>query len=318
MMGNRFLIVIIAVSFALFIIIAALSYKVISGPADNIRARPPLPAAKSAEEAALPKMAVKSVNQQDRESAIKNAESLISKYPDSLQAESSYFLLGDIYEKAGDSLKAKDAYHNIIEKFPNSVNVSKAQEALDDLNIKILFSPELNQDFLVYEVRKGDTISALAKKFNTTADLIARMNGLKGSIIRVGVKLKMPKARFSIVIDKSQNILTLKSDDEIIKTYKVSTGKNSCTPVGNFQITNKIVDPPWYPPAGGVIEPGDPKNVLGSRWLGLSKPSYGIHGTIEPESIGRSVTEGCVRMKNSDVEELSVIVPEGTEVVIMD
>ncbi|MDP2913213.1 MAG: L,D-transpeptidase family protein [Candidatus Omnitrophota bacterium] len=317
-MGNRFLIVVISVSFAMFIIIAALSYKVISGPADNIGARPPRPAAKSAEEAAPPKMAVKSFNQQDRESAIKNAESVITKYPDSPQAESSYFLLGDVYEKTGDSLKAKDAYQNIIEKFPNSVNVSKAQEALDDLNIKILFSPLLNQDFLVYEVRKGDTISALAKKFSTTADLITKMNGLKDNIIRVGIKLKMPKAKFSIVIDKSQNILTLKSDGEIIKTYKVSTGKNSCTPVGNFTITNKIVDPPWYPSTGGVIKSGDPKNVLGSRWLGLSKPSYGIHGTIEPESIGRSVTEGCVRMKNSDVEELSVIVPEGTEVVIMD
>lgn len=317
-MGNKFLILIITLSSALFIVIAALSYKVISGPSGNIKARPPFPAAKALEEAALPERAVKSVDPQDRESAIKNAESIIAGYPDSAQAESSYFLLGGIYEKQGDLLKSREAYRNIIEKFPNSANVSDTQGELDNLNIKILFSPVFTQDFLVYEVRKGDTISALAKRFNTTADLITRMNGLKDSIIRVGTKLKISKAGFSIVIDKSQNILTLKSDGEIMKTYKVSTGKDSCTPVGSFQITNKIVDPLWYPPAGGVIKAGDPKNVLGSRWLGLSKPSYGIHGTIEPESIGRSVTEGCVRMKNSDVEELSIIVPEGTEVVIMD
>ena len=67
-----------------------------------------------------------------------------------------------------------------------------------------------------------------------------------------------------------------------------------------------------------MIPAGDPKNVLGSRWLGISKPSYGIHGTTQPEAIGQSVTEGCVRMRNLEVEELYMLVPEGTEVVITD
>ncbi|MCX5679981.1 MAG: L,D-transpeptidase [Candidatus Omnitrophica bacterium] len=58
--------------------------------------------------------------------------------------------------------------------------------------------------------------------------------------------------------------------------------------------------------------------MLGSRWLGISKPSYGIHGTTQPESIGQSVTEGCVRMRNEEVKELYILVPEGTEVVITD
>lgn len=63
---------------------------------------------------------------------------------------------------------------------------------------------------------------------------------------------------------------------------------------------------------------GDPKNILGSRWMGISHPGYGIHGTTEPGSIGKNVTAGCVRLKNEDVEELYSIVPEGTEVVIVD
>ncbi len=119
-------------------------------------------------------------------------------------------------------------------------------------------------------------------------------------------------------MDKSQNILTLKSGQEIIKTYRVSTGKDSCTPVGTFKIINKIIDPPWYKEPGVMIPSGDPKNVLGSRWLGISKESYGIHGTTQPELIGQSVTEGCVRMRNAEVEELYILVPEGTEVVITD
>ena len=170
----------------------------------------------------------------------------------------------------------------------------------------------------MYEVQKGDTLNRIAKKFNTTAELILKSNGLKDANIKVGKKLKVTKSKFSIVVDKSQNILTLKTDQDIIKTYRVSTGKNSCTPVGTFTVTTKIIDPPWYPSTGGMIPSGDPKNVLGSRWIGLSKKSYGIHGTIEPESIGQSVTEGCVRMKNAEVEELYTIVPIGTEVVITD
>ena len=220
--------------------------------------------------------------------------------------------------EGGDLVKAKNVYQRIIDKFPSSGKIAKAQEALDDLNIRILFSSILTKDSEIYEVQKGDTLTKIAKKFGTTPELIMRSNDLKDSAIQIGKKLKVSTSKFSIVVDKSQNILTLKSGGEVVKTYRVSTGKNSCTPVGTFKIINKIVDPPWYKEPGVVIASGDPKNVLGSRWLGISKPSYGIHGTIQPESIGESVTEGCVRMKNAEVEELYVLIPEGTEVVITD
>ena len=218
----------------------------------------------------------------------------------------------------GDLVKAKELYQEIVDKFPASGKISKAQSSLEDLNIKMLFSDIPIKDSEVYVVEKGDNLTRIAKKFGTTPELIMSSNKLKDSSIQIGKKLKINKARFSIVVDKSQNILTLKSGQEIIKTYRVSTGKNSCTPVGTFKVVNKIVDPPWYKEPGVVIPAGDPKNVLGSRWMGISKPSYGIHGTTQPESIGQSVTEGCVRMRNSEVEELYILVPVGTEVVITD
>lgn len=221
-------------------------------------------------------------------------------------------------EKVKDFLKAKAAYQKAIDSHPTSPDIPKAQEAMENVNVAILFSRIETPDSFVYEVQKGDTLTRIAKKFSTTVELISKANNLKDDSIRIGKSLKITKSRFSIAVDKSQNILTLKADENILKTYRVSTGKDSSTPIGTFKITTKIVNPPWYPPGGGVIQSGDPKNVLGSRWLGISKPSYGIHGTIEPESIGRSVTEGCVRMRNSDVEELYAIVPEGTEVVIVD
>ncbi|MFA4980973.1 MAG: L,D-transpeptidase family protein [Candidatus Omnitrophota bacterium] len=260
----------------------------------------------------------KLLEQGQTETALKNLKILIVKSPGSAEALTAYFLLGSTYEKSGELLNARDAYQKLVEKFPASGEILKAQEALENVNVQILFSPIPTPDSVSYEVQKGDTLTRIAKKYGTTVELIAKANGLKNNAIRVGENIKINKSRFSIAVDKSQNILTLKDNENILKTYRVSTGKNSCTPVGTFKITTKIVDPPWYPPTGGVVQSGDPKNVLGSRWLGISKEGYGIHGTIEPESIGRSVTEGCVRMKNAEVEELYTIVPEGTEVLIVD
>jgi lipoprotein-anchoring transpeptidase ErfK/SrfK len=222
------------------------------------------------------------------------------------------------YEQSGDLLSAKDTYRKIMEKFPGSANIEKAQGAMENMNIRILNSPIPTPDSISYQVQKGDTLDRIAKKFFTTRDLIMRSNSLKSAkVVPLGRKLKIHNEKMSIVVDKSMNILTLKSGERILKTYRVATGINNCTPVGTFKIINKIVDPPWYT-AGGVIPPDSPKNILGSRWLGLSAQGYGIHGTTEPQSIGSQATSGCVRMKNAEVEELYSLIPQGAEVIIVD
>jgi lipoprotein-anchoring transpeptidase ErfK/SrfK len=232
--------------------------------------------------------------------------------------EEELFDLASRYRQSGDLLSLLDTYRKIIEKFPASDNIQKAQEGLENTNILVLFSPVPTPDSVSYEVQKGDTLAKIAKKFSNTQDMILKANNMKNpQIVPLGRKLKVHNEKFSIVVDKSQNILTLKSEDKIVKTYRVSTGINNSTPVGAFKIVNKIINPPWYT-AGSVIPPDSPKNILGSRWLGLSERGYGIHGTTEPQSIGRQVTSGCIRMKNSDVEELYSITPEGAEVVIVD
>jgi lipoprotein-anchoring transpeptidase ErfK/SrfK len=142
-------------------------------------------------------------------------------------------------------------------------------------------------------------------------------NSLSDDKILPGRKIKVWTAPFSMVVDKSQNSLILKTNEEIIKTYTVSTGINNSTPIGNFKITNKLINPTWFK-AGAVVPPGSPENILGSRWLGFNLPGYGIHGTSDPQSLGKQVTQGCVRMSNSDVEELYTIIPIGTEVTIID
>lgn len=220
-------------------------------------------------------------------------------------------------EKEGRLLKAREICQQLIMDYPEGKLVSEAQKISWDLNTKLLFSPIQTPDAKIYEVQPQDILLKIAKKFGTTVELIMKSNNLKSDLIRPGMKFKISTAKYSVLVDKSQNTLTLKSNDEIFKVYPVSTGADNSTPIGTFKIINKIIDPPWYK-AGAIVPPGSPKNILGSRWLGFSLPGYGIHGTTEPESIGKQVTAGCVRMLNKDVEELYIIVPLGVDVTIVD
>ncbi len=186
------------------------------------------------------------------------------------------------------------------------------------VNLETILCDVQSPQAVVYKVQPKDTLMKIARKFNTTIDLIKKRNHLDSDVIRDGQKLSIWTGRFNIVIDKSDNTLTLQNEDQVIKVYPVSTGKESTlTPTGEFTVKDRLVDPVWFH-HGIVVPPGTPKNFLGTRWLGFNLPKYGIHGTVDPELIGKSVSGGCVRMRNADVEELYMLIPEGTNVLIKD
>lgn len=221
-------------------------------------------------------------------------------------------------EESGDLLSAQAAYQKLIGEYSNAREVIDWQKRFESLNIRLLFSPVITSHAIEYEIKSGDTLEKIAKEHNTTVELIMKSNNLASENIFPGGKIKVWNASFSLVVDKSQNIMILKTGEEVFKTYVVATGLSNSTPVGTFKIIEKIVNPPWYKPGGGVVPAGNPQNILGTRWLGLDKEGYGIHGTTEPQSMGKQATAGCVRMLNADVEQLYSIIPKGTEVTIVD
>jgi len=221
-------------------------------------------------------------------------------------------------KKNREMLKSKMVYQEIVKNHPDAENIASIQGELEILNMNIIFSGvEVPEKTAVHEVVAGDTLGKIARKFGTTVEFIKRSNNLKSDVIRIGQKLRIWTGQFNIVVDKSQNILILKDGNEVVKVYSVSTGSNNSTPVGKYTVTTKLIDPVWFN-RGVVVPPESPQNVLGTRWLGFDLPGYGIHGTVNPDSIGQQVTAGCVRMRNLEVEELYMIVPKGTEVVIVD
>lgn len=244
-------------------------------------------------------------------------EDLIATYPDSPWTDDALLKLGEVYEAQQQLVEAQAMYRMLLDRFPDSSLLTQTQSRLGNLNVALLFSPIVTQMDSVHNVRSGDTLGRIASSNQTTVEFIRRANGLSGDMIRAEQRLKVPKGKFSIVVDKSQNQLLLTEDNEFVKLYEVSTGKDDSTPVGTFKIVNRIPNPVWYT-QGAVVPPESPENVLGTRWLGIDKKGYGIHGTVEPKAIGKQVTAGCVRMTNADVEELFDIVPVGTEVTIVD
>jgi len=109
--------------------------------------------------------------------------------------------------------------------------------------------------------------------------------------------------------------LALLEDGRILKVYPVAVGAAvSPSPTGEFKVINRLVGPAYFH-EGKVTKPGK-NNPLGSRWMGLSKKSYGIHGTNVPASIGKAASHGCIRMGRHDVEELFELVRVGDTVEI--
>ncbi|OIO36462.1 MAG: hypothetical protein AUJ74_02505 [Candidatus Omnitrophica bacterium CG1_02_44_16] len=218
----------------------------------------------------------------------------------------------------GELVKARDALRSIMAAYISSPGIGDVQKRLEDLNMKIMLSAiNLADETTTREVAAGDSLSMIADEYHTTAEFIKKQNGLSSDVIRPGQRLRIWTGKFSVLIDKSQNLLVLKSNGEVVKSFRVSTGKSNITPVGNFKIINKLVKPTWAHD-GKVIPPESPENILGTRWLGFNISGYGIHGTTQPESIGQQATAGCVRMLNNEVEELYDILPVNTEVTIID
>ena len=145
------------------------------------------------------------------------------------------------------------------------------------------------------------------------------MNQIRGEIIHPDQVLKVPAYRFSARVSKSRNTLQLLYGESFFKEYSVGTGRNNCSPTGEFTIVTKLVDPPWIH-GGETIPPFDPRNILGTRWMGFDDPyaSFGVHGTTLPETVGTQSSDGCVRMINEQVEELFIFLPRGSKVIIED
>ncbi len=166
-----------------------------------------------------------------------------------------------------------------------------------------------------YIVNPNDQFAQFAKRYNVPWQYLAKLNRVDPKTLRPGKKLKVIQGPFSAIVEASSFLMTIHAYGYFVHAYPIGIGKDSTTPLGKLAVLSKAEKPQYTDPHGRVIDADDPQNPLGPRWLDLGN-SYGIHGTIDPGSIGKAESRGCIRMRNEDVVEVFDMLGVGSEVTI--
>jgi hypothetical protein len=171
-------------------------------------------------------------------------------------------------------------------------------------------------------------LAKLPRKLSLNVDwrFLQRINDLADpQFIQVGQKVKLVTGPFHAVVHKAEFRLDLymgNGDERVfVRSYTVGLGEFDATPEGVFAVraNSKLINPEWTNPRTGEhFYADDPNNPIGERWIGLVGVSenirdlsgYGIHGTIDPQSIGAMKSMGCVRMKSDDVNTIYELLME--------
>jgi hypothetical protein len=178
-------------------------------------------------------------------------------------------------------------------------------------------------------VAPGDSLIAVRKRFLAErpgalmcTGLIQRANGIRGHL-QPGQELRIPTDPPSVLVDLGARWTLFLLGDEVAGSWPVGIGRpGEETPPGEYTVKDKLENPAWMKVGQEPIPFGDPRNPLGSRWVGWAAgsrtTSFGFHGTTEPESIGQASSDGCVRFRDADIEVLFEILPEGTPILVRD
>ena len=230
---------------------------------------------------------------------------------------------GDQALAGNDLITARMRFSDAIVQGAVEPELSRLHAELTRIGNETVFSPRMfeNDPFVTrYTIKPGDALARIAKGYKVSADLLAAVNNIANkNHIRAGQVVKVINGPFHAVVTKESLSLDVYLGNTFVKHFKVGLGADDSTPTGEWRVGTKLRDPTYYPPRGGnIIAADDPENPLGEHWIGLlgvggeaaGQERYGIHGTIEPESIGQAKSLGCIRMYNEDVELLYMYLVE--------
>lgn len=220
----------------------------------------------------------------------------------------------------------------------NAADIQKAKELIATANESLVFSPRRATDdpyVGAYTMQGGDRLTKLASANSVTWDFIKRINNISDERrIRAGQTLKTIKGPFHAVVSKSKFTIDLylgspgEKGSMYVRSFNVGLGAHGSTPTGTWMVApqSKLKNPKWWgTPDEPAKEAGDPLNPLGKFWIGLQgtdgdavgKEGFGIHGTIDPASIGKEMSHGCIRLVNENVEWVYQMLVDGKSTIIV-
>lgn len=177
---------------------------------------------------------------------------------------------------------------------------------------------------------------ALGERFHASPALLRRLNpqldrASAGTVLTVPAVAAPATAKAArVVVDRSDSVLRLLDDGgRVMAQYPASTGsEHDPLPIGDWRIVTVVRDPTFHynPDLFWDADPGHekatlaagPNNPVGTVWIDLSKPHYGIHGTPEPASVGKAQSHGCIRLTNWDAQAVAAAVDASVTVVLQE
>jgi lipoprotein-anchoring transpeptidase ErfK/SrfK len=212
--------------------------------------------------------------------------------------------------------------------------------ALSQADVEGPFEPRIPEDMMEKAKLKSlaytTPLEALAEKFHCSPQLLEELNpgaafDRAGGRIKVpNVHTALPRPAAKVVVDRSERaVYAVDAQGAVLARYPSTMGsRHDPLPVGEWKVTGIFQNPKFhYNPdlfwdadpghAKATLPPG-PNNPVGVVWIDLSKEHYGIHGTPEPSSVGKTQSHGCIRLTNWDALELAGLVEPGLPAVLQD
>lgn len=218
--------------------------------------------------------------------------------------------------KAGRLIEARGELNALLAASTNEAEQSELRGYLTQLADETVFGAGVFADDPLierYKVQSGEVLVKIAHKFKVPVETLSAMRGGEREL-GAGEVIKIPRGPFTAKISKSQFRLDLYLQDTFVRSFPVGLGLEGGTPTGKWRIADRQRKPTWYPPASAkdrkVRGPNDPLNPLGGYWIkmegvegeAVGRTGFGIHGTIEPETVGKAASLGCIRMLPADID----------------
>lgn len=171
-------------------------------------------------------------------------------------------------------------------------------------------------------VQPGDSLTVIRKRIVTERPAMQLCTGLIQAVNQTGEYLQ-PDQVLRIPTDPARTEAYIGSrwvlylhGDEVLAAWPCAVGREGHeTPPGKYRAGVKQEKPSWMRAGFDPVPYGDPENPLGTRWISWDgRQGFGFHGTWEPETIGSAASDGCIRLRNEDVERLFEILPQGAEI----
>lgn len=199
-------------------------------------------------------------------------------------------------------------------------------DLLDRLAAKVVYSRESHLD-RPHVVQPNETLESIANQYGVPARLLEKINGIQDpAALRPGMELKVVRGPFHAEVQLSRFEMTLfLNDGRYAGRFPIGIGNEVPAKEGEYVVTDKAYDPPYTSFVNGQvyeIPGGNPNNPLGSRLveLGVQAGQQGelaIHGTNNPQTIGTTAPEGCIRLKPQDADDVYDILTTNTSKVII-